>query len=289
MPDYWSGLARAYAALGPPLRPDDADIAHMESAVAGWAARHPGRRIHALLLGVTPRIAEMEWPPGTSLFAADNSLPMVRMVWPGNVPRARMALCADWCALPLRESTCDVVIGDGSFSCLRYPHGFRALAGQARRVLRDDGMLILRAYVQPVEQERADNVLADLRRGAIASFHWFKFRLLMALQQSTSQGIAVDAVYRYWASQSIDEAALIAQTGWEAEAVRMMDLYRGKDTIHSFSTMAELQSVLAEHFAESAISAPPRAIEECCPILVAAPRAHPRPMRRGMGAAACPK
>ena len=284
---YWSSLAYAYGALGPPLRPTGADIAYMEGAVAAWAGRHPARRTRALLLGVTPQIAEMRWPPGASLIAADNSFPMVRAVWPRDLPRSRVAVCADWSALPVPESSCDVVIGDGSFSCLRYPDGFRAAAAEARRILRADGRLMVRCYIQPCERERPEDVIADLLGGAIPSFHWFKFRLLMALQENTERGVAVDAVYRFWASQRVDEAALIAQTVWDAQAVRMMELYRGKDTVYSFPTMSELRRVLGEFFAETAISTMPRTIEGSCPIWVAEPRSDMRQATMALGAAAC--
>ena len=282
---YWSNLARAYAALGPPLVPSDNDIALLESAVAELASRHPARRIYAALLGVTPRIAGMNWPRDTRLIAADNSLPMAQMVWPGNIKRTRAAVCANWCALPLRDSSCDVVIGDGSLCCLRYPHDYEALAHEAHRVLRKDGILILRCYTRPVVKDRPEAVVADMLRGAIPSFHWFKFRLLGALQDNTEQGVSVDAVYRFWAGLQMDEAAIIRQTGWDAEAVGMMQLYRGKDTVYSFPTMAELRSALTEYFDLTEISAE----SECCPILVAAARTKTVRPSRASRTAACLK
>ncbi len=247
---YWQGLARSYAALGPPLRPCDADIAAMEGAVAEWAARHPGRPMRALLLGVTPQIAAMRWPGGTSLIAADQSVPMVRMVWPGNISGRRAASCAEWRRLPLRDACCDVVIGDGSLSCVRYPEGLRAVAAEARRVLCNDGILVVRCYVQAERPERPEEVMADLFRGSIPSFHWFKFRLLMALQEDAEAGIAVDAVYRFWAGQRVDEVALAAQTGWDLEAIRMMSLYRGTNTVHTFPTAAETHALISEFFGD---------------------------------------
>jgi len=284
---YWSSLAHAYAAMGPPLLPTRADIAYMEGAVAARAARHPARPMGAVLLGVTPQIAAMRWPPGASLLAVDNSFPMVQAVWPRNLPGSRVAVCADWSALPLSDSSCDVVIGDGSFSCVRYPHGLRAVAAEARRILRAGGRLMVRSFIRPAVQQRPQDVLVDLLRGVIPSFHGFKLRLLMALQESTERGVAVDAVYRFWASQRIDEAALVAQTGWDAKAVRTMELYCGKDTVHSFPTLVELRSVLAEFFAETAISTPSQTVGGCCPIWIAASRADARPAAVALGAAAC--
>ena len=285
---YWGGVGRAYAALGPPLIPSRADIGVMESVVADWTARHPGRRPRGMMLGVTARIARMRWPRGSVLVAADNSAPMMQAVWPGNIRRRRAAVLADWRTLPLRESSCDVVVGDGSFSCVRYPQGFRTVAAEVRRVLRRDGILVLRCYVQPPAQERKEDVMEDLWRGAVPSFHWFKFRLLMAMQESSEQGTLVDRVYRFWASQNIDEAALVAQTGWDPAGIRTIALYRGRDTVHTFLTMAELRAALGEFFADITILTPPQALGERCPILVARPRSTPRRSREASRVAACP-
>ena len=279
-PTYWSSLARAYANLRPPLRPSRADIDCMERAVRDWAACRPQRPCQALLLGVTPQIAEMQWPRGSSLIAADLSQPMVRQVWPGDLPRFRAVVQADWLALPLKGSSRDVVIGDGSFSCVRYPEGFRTLTSEARRVLREDGLLVLRCYVPPAERERVEDVFEDLSRSAMPSFHGFKLRLLMAMQDTAERGVAVDEVYRQWASRNIDESALIARTGWDLADVRSIELYRGSDTVHAFPSTAEMQSILSEFFDAIALSVPAHApthtpahgLADRCPILVARPR-----------------
>jgi SAM-dependent methyltransferase len=272
---FWSRLAHSYANLEPPLRPSSADIDCMERAVACWAARHPQRRCQAVLLGVTPQIAEMKWPRGSSLIAADLSMPMVQGVWPGDLPNKRAACQANWLALPLRDSSRDVVIGDGSFSCVRYPHDCRALAAETNRVVREDGILVLRCYIQSARPERKEDVFEDLFRSAIPSFHWFKLRLLMAMQENAERGVAVDEVYRYWASRNIDESALSARTGWDAAVIRTIELYRGSDTVHSFPTMVELQSALSEFFEEIALSIPAHPMGDRCPILVARPRRVP--------------
>jgi len=208
-------------------------------------------------------------------------------VWPGDIPRKRAVVCAHWPALPLRESSRDLVLGDGSFTCTRYPSGFRALAAEVRRVLRDDGMLILRAFIRPIQRERTEDLATDLWRGAIPSFHWFKYRLLLAMQESTERGVRLEEVYRYWALQNIDEAMLAAQTGWDPLGIRMMELYRGANTVHTFSTLAELEAVLLEFFEVVAIKTPSDIMGDLCPILLARPRSNSRPVRQVSGAAAC--
>lgn len=240
----------------------------MEEAAANWSAAHPGESLRALLLGVTPEIAKMCWPQASSLMAVDSSMAMAHAVWPGNVPARRWAVCGNWLALPRRESSCEIVVGDGSINCLQYPDGFRALAENIRCVLRDDGILVLRCYVQPASKELPEQVFSDMLCANIPSFHQFKFRLLMAMQPSTEQGIAVNEVYERWANSNIDQERLMAETGWEKRAIQTIEFYRAKETVHTFPTLTELRTVLLEFFDETSFSIPAYPLGERCPSLV---------------------
>jgi SAM-dependent methyltransferase len=269
---YWDEFAESFAALGPPLRPSSEDIGSFEEAVANWAARYPHDWLRALLLGVTPELARMRWPERSTLLAVDNSMAMAQAVWPGNVAKKRWAVCGDWLALPRPESSCQVVVGDGSINCLRYPDGFQALAKKVREVLSDNGILALRCYAQPAVKEHPEEVFAGIFDATIPSFHHFKFRLLMAMQPSTEQGIAVNDVYKKWASHKIDEDMLIARSSWERRAIRTIEYYRDKETVHTFPTLEELRSVLLDFFDEVSCSSPSYPLGERCPLLVLKPK-----------------
>jgi SAM-dependent methyltransferase len=238
----------------------------MEQTVAAWAERHRETSLRAILLGVTPEIAQMRWPPTSTLLAVDKSIDMAQAVWPGDVSGKRRVICGDWLALPQKDSSCDVVIGDGSINCLQYPDGFRALAKQISRVLRNDGIFVLRCYIQPPAPDQPAKLFASL--ADYPSFHYFKFHLLIALQPDACQGVAVNDVYRFWAAQNIDVDDLIAQTGWDRSAIQMMDLYRDSSTIHTFPAWSELEPVLLEFFDQVTVSTS----TGCCPIVVLSPR-----------------
>lgn len=268
---YWQSLASSYPALRWPLRPSGEDICVMQETVAAWAEQHSQGRFNALLLGVTPEIANMQWPAAASLMAVDGSAAMVSAVWPGDIAGKRRVACGNWLALPLSKSSCGVVIGDGSMNCVLYPEGYRQMAAEAHRVLRHDGLLILRCYIQPAVQERPDDVLTDIFREPIPTFHHFKFRLLMAMQHSTQAGIGVDDVYRYWAAHNLDARLLSSRPGWEQSAIDTMELYRDSVTVHTFPTLAEYRSVLNEFFDEISLSSLPCNLGERCPILVLRP------------------
>jgi hypothetical protein len=265
---YWDDIATSFAVLGPPLKPSPEDIQSAEKAVADWSSSHPGEMLRALLLGVTPEIANMRWPHASTLMAVDNSLGMAKTVWPGNILSTRWVVCGNWFALPRPQSSCEVVIGDGSMNCVRYPDGFRALAQNICQVLRHDGVLHLRCYVQPAAKELPEEIFSDLFEARIPSINHFKFRLSMAMQSSTEQGISVHDVYEKWVGSGVDRECLIARTGWEMRAFQSIEMYRGQDAVHTFPTLTELRSVLHEFFDEAAMSSPAYLLGERCPSFV---------------------
>ena len=276
---YWSGLASNYATLGPPLRPSDEDLRCFESSIANWAGTHPGVFIRAVLLGVTPDIASMRWPENSSLVAFDRSDAMIGGVWRAKHEArvshggSRCAVQADWRAMPRKDRSCHIVIGDGSLSSVRFPDESRTVLGEIRRILEPSGIALLRCYIQPSVKEQPQRLLDAL--GEIPSFHEFKLRLLMALQPSAESGISVRDVYRFWARQRFDSNLLSARTGWDPAAIEMMELYRDSETVYSFPTMAELESLLREFFGEIAIASAGR-LGETCPIIMLRGETPPR-------------
>lgn len=250
-----------------PLRPSEAEITSMECVVRDWTISQGITSPLALLLGVTPAIANMHWPATTSLMAVDKSFPMAKTVWPGDVPGQRAMVCGDWLALPRRETSCDVVIGDGSINCLAYPDGFRALAEAGSRVLRRNGLMILRCYLQAALRESAEQVHEAALDGAVGSFQAFKLRLLMALQQTARDGIAVSDVYE-WVCRNVDLPALARRMGWTKPAVETIEHYKGSGTVYSFPTLEELRAELLPRFEELSLLIPGHEMGPQCPIVV---------------------
>ena len=214
----------------------------------------------------------MRWPEASALIAVDNSFEMARTVWPGNIPSKRRAVCGDWLSLPQAHASCDVVIGDGSMNCVRYPDGFRALARSVRSILRPDGVLLLRSFVRLEDNDSIEQVFTDLLQCKFPTVNHFKFLLLMAMQRSTQEGIVVDDVYREWVRRKINKDELIAITGWEKQSIRSIEVYAGQDVVHTFPTVSELRSVLGEFFDEVSISTPSYFLGDRCPSFILAPR-----------------
>jgi hypothetical protein len=272
---YWDTFADAYGRLDTPLTPSTVDLRVIEEAIEAWmAARNATPHLRALLLGVTPALAQMRLPEGSWLLAIDRSWEMASRIWPGDIRGSRWVVCADWMALPERPSSVDVVLADGSINCLRYPDGFRRLAASVREHLTDEGIFVLRSFVQPERQEEPLAVFGDLLQSP--SFHHFKLRLLMAMQHSVERGIPVNDVYRFWTSREMDRDRLISRTGWPGEVIDTIELHRGPNTVFTFPRLDELRSVLSGFFTEVSCTLPGYPLGDRCPILVLRPDARSR-------------
>ena len=270
---HWNRSASVWDVVGPPLRPCAEDLAIMEREVAGWALSRPGGRTRALLLGVTPEIACMAWPAATELIACDESDEMIRHVWPGDVPGRRHAQRADWLRLPVADGAMDIVIGDGSFSCvdMDFPAGHEHLARSIHRVISSDGLLVVRIYAQQEPSEDPRRVFDDLVAGRFGTFDAFRLALLMAMQ-GESPSVVLDDVYQAWSRAAIDFDAVAEGNRWRPEVVNSVLRYRGKRARYSFPTVGQVRSTLSPWFDEVSAHRPRYQLGDRCPVLVLRPR-----------------
>jgi SAM-dependent methyltransferase len=267
-PDQWITNARRWALVGPPMKPSSWDVGVVERAVEQSVPRDPAG-LRAVILGVTPELATLRWPAGTSIVGVDQSAPMIRAVWPRTgLPARASVVRGDWRAMPLGTRACDVAVGDGSFNCLAFPADYRRVSAELRRVLSGGGLLILRTFIRAEAREPLDAIVSDLWSGATRSIHAFKLRLHMHLQPSTERGIRFGETWELWRSLGIDAKILADRTGHAIEEIDTIETYRGSATSFSFPSLAEVRDVWANDFDELACSIPAYELGDRCPTLV---------------------
>ena len=271
MSDHWNSHAQQWQWIASPLRPAADDILVAESALRAWHSHGRKNAINVALLGVTPEIAGLEWPATANLVAIDHTEAMIRALWSSASGRSH-AVCADWRKLPIAAGSQDVVIGDGCFSVFESGEHYPVLVREARRVLRKDGVMLMRFFVRPEIAEPPARVLADLKCGAIGNFHAFKWRLAMALHGSLDEGVKLADVWDAWHAACPDAGALATVLNWRIEEVRTIDAYRGARGRYTFPTLREVRHFLGEHFSEVSCTFPPYELGERCPTLVLQPR-----------------
>src|SRR5256885_2158287 len=215
----WDEVAHSWDAYESPLRPHQDDLRITREALVRWHASNPIEKARVFLCGVTPEIAAMDWPFPIDLTAMDQAASMVRIVWPGDVPGVRRALVGNWMNSGLPAGSQDVVIGDGGFVFFSYPDGQQALASELHKLLRPGGLFIYRHYAQSERRESVGEVLDAMRAGRIGNFHIFKWRLAMALQDSSVSGVKQDDIWHAVIDSGLGTARLTARlppTGWSA-------------------------------------------------------------------------
>ncbi|MFC1493684.1 hypothetical protein ACFL6W_00225 [Thermodesulfobacteriota bacterium] len=253
----------------PPYRPVEEDIRIMEKAVAKWGNRCPDQKYRALLWGVTPEIADMSWPDGTELLAVDRSEDMISEVWPGDIDGFRKACCCNWLhASSVIKNPVSIVIGDGCFNSNKYPDEWRALFVATHRVLKERGVFIMRFILGSENRESTGNVFKELMENRIGSFHMFKLRLAISMQEDVQKGARQHNMWQTWKDASIDKAELMKITGWTKEAINTIDNWEGLDGRFWSPTHRELKQVFSDIFKEIDITFPKYEMGEYCPTLV---------------------
>jgi hypothetical protein len=238
-------------------------VSRFWSPRAGLAA---AEREPALLLGVTPEIADIDWQPPVHLLAIDKSEGMVRAVWPGDTG-ARRAEVGDWLELKPKGVGFSLVVGDGVFSIFDYPEGYARLAEALGRLTRPAGLLSMRLFCRPEPCERVDEVYDALRAGRIGNFHIFKWRLAMALQGDATRGVRLADIWDSFVANVPGIVELAAQRGWPEAEVRNIESYRDVGDRYSFSTQAEVVSALASSFELLEVWQPDYELGDRCPHL----------------------
>lgn len=264
--DIWARIAASYEAFESPLVPGAADIRAFESAVAQSLFRR-GLRTQAVMLGVTPGLALMKWPPGTFVTAVDGSEDVIGALWPGDVAHQRTAVCASWLCIPVAAKSCEVIVGDGSLNTFRFHDDALALIRAMHGLLVDGGILVLRVYVRPQNRETVSQVMDALSRGKGLAVDSFKMRLWMAMQRSVEEGVAVCDAARVLDSHGLDADAM-RRLGWSDAAIVPFATWRTSDAVYSFPALDELHALASGYFDVESLSWPDYEMGHCCPTVV---------------------
>lgn len=261
--DHWEHHARTWQHFGSPLRPCVEDVCWMEQALRSI---HPEIR-QAILLGVTPELAHMQWPNSCRVLAVDQNSEMIRLQWQSNPPANGQALCGNWQNIPLPDGSVDVIVGDGVLVFFAQPVGAHALMNEFRRLLNHNGRWLLRVFVRPEQGESLVQVHRALNNGEIGSFHAYKWRLAMALQPSLAMGVRPADVWQAWRHWVPSATALSAATGWPLVEIETIEAYRDSTATYYFPTLDELRQLLSNAFEILDLHIPSYELGERCPLL----------------------
>ena len=260
---HWSKQARQWSLLGAPLKPSFCDI---QNATA-WMQEHcsANSSFNVLVLGVTPELVNIAWPRHTNLFALDCNLTMLESVLPTATPQIQpIAISGNWLNLPFESASFDLVIGDGCYTTLPLKE-YATLTQEVKRILKSTGIFIMRFFSKLEEADSVLNIEADLRAGKITSFHAFKLRLAMTLQNDLNVGVCLNDVWNVWNEDSHHYMSLMKNLSWKEEVINTITVYQNNPTYYTFPTVEELRAVFKPYFLETAIFFPEYHLGDRCP------------------------
>jgi hypothetical protein len=264
---YWNSFSDPWRYVRPPLRPDASDVAAVRRVALRRADELSGNRMRTLLLGVTPEIANLDWPTGTELRAIDRSPEMIARHWSGDRP-GRTAACLDWFqGVPL-HGPWDFMVADGSLNCLRDTGRVKALIELLQHHSQRGALLVARCFVEPEPRQPPEAVFRNLRMGNYDSFHIFKFHLAMSLQSAAGSGVRLADVWERWSAEAIAVEELHQTAGWPIAEIRTIDVHRGSENRLWFPTLAQMRALLEERFHLEELTIPEYAMGERCPRFV---------------------
>jgi len=241
MIDHWRQVAERWSQVGPPLRPSPSDIQVYSSMLS---AEVP---VSALILGVTPELAALDWPMGSRVLAVDHTEAMIRAIWTGAPSSATLG---DWRHLPVRDASIDCAFCDGGLHLLDFPNGQMDLIREVGRVLAVGGRFALRLFLPPSLPESPDDVVNDLFNGRLPNLNVLKLRLGHSLCLDPATGVALAEVFRVIDALAPDLDALADRLRWERLDLRAIESYRDSANRYHFVSLMEVQALFGNAFKE---------------------------------------
>ena len=251
----WRNFPGVYKRLAPPLRPAPGDVERMRAAISGQDDQ-------ALLLGVTPGIAEL----GRDLTAVEGSRAMIDRLWAGDRPDRR-AMVGDWTALPFDAGRFGSVIGDGALNSVA--GGLDSLIGEIARVLREGGVAAQRVFASPDDRESLEAVRGDALGGRIGNVHALKWRIAMAIAQAPDYLVSVADILAAFNTMFPDREELASVTSWDRLEIDTLDAYVGAWHSLCFPTRSAFNQRGADRFKSfQIVESEGYPLAERCPLVV---------------------
>jgi SAM-dependent methyltransferase len=262
----WERHAALWQHIGPPLRPCEADLQVFRHELKRMAAHR--EHAHSLILGVTEEITALEWPTNSSLIAVDSSTAMLARRWRPPRGITSWGVLGLWDRLPVMAGSIDLIVSDGSLSILPNATAVAGVLRELATALHPSGRVVVRVFVRDEQERTPGEVIDGLRRGEFGNFHVFKWRLLMSMHRSASDGVLLEEIYHVVQDAVPDRRALSRLLGWPIETIATIDSYRGVTGRYFFPSLPQLQDLAAADFVLAACHTHPYELGDRCPMLV---------------------
>ena len=239
--DHWKNTTlNLKPPVRPPWHPSREDAAFMREWTSPVLEKASLRKV--LVLGVTPEIVQLNWPPGAHVVAIDSSPAMIASLWHGNASVPSHVACARWQLLPVKDAQFDAVVGDGSLNALSSLEEYGKVMGEVSRVLKSDGVFVLRCFVRPPQIETPERVLSKAMEGEFPTTAAFRMRFAFAMADADGS-IGLAALRDAFNALVPDRDALARLTGWPRQDIDRVDTDKDSRVRLTFPTQSQLVSL----------------------------------------------
>ena len=221
-----------------------------------------------VVLGVTPAIIQLSWPRQVMLCAIDASPAMIAAQWRAHSSIASMVACARWQSMPFPDAAASAIVGDGSLNTLPSLAEYPVVFAELSRMLRRDGVLVLRCFVRSTAESVEEVVEAALNRKFTTSAP-FRLRLCMALAKKDG-GLGLGELLEGFNALFPDRQRLAAAAGWPMEEIERFDMDKGSNVRITFPSESQITKLAAPFFDVRAVRRGSYALAEYCPTIALA-------------------
>lgn len=225
----WSSMARVWSLVKTPLRPVQSEMDFLNNIIK----KKFSTPLNVLILGVTPELYQLAWPPFSKISAVDKSQGMIDAIWPG---KKEDAICDNWLTFQAEPESYDVILCDGGLHLVDYPREQSQLIARLHSLLKKDGLIFFRFFLPPLKKESLADIFSDLAQQKIASMSLLKLRLLFALQSSGESGVALKSVW----NELEHKFSQLKELGWSEEELATVSPYQNNETKYHLSNLSEV-------------------------------------------------
>lgn len=259
---------------GLPLRPPPLASACMHHIISQIILKRKktSKSINLVLLGVTPEITNLPWAKNISLKAFDKNKDMIKFVWEAPKKISSHVEQSLWQKMPLQSENVDFILGDGCTTQFPNKKTYTDFFKEQRRIIKSDGFLLLRCFLNTQTQETLDQISKDALEGRIQYFGSLKWRIAMALLHKTKVfNLKVKKIHDAFNKLFPDRSRLSLSTDWDRNIINTIDIYKGSDIQYTFPSLSEFKKLIAPRFKIIKIYYPTYELTKRCPILLMKP------------------
>lgn len=238
---HWNDYAKHWEGQSTPLRPSNSDLRSYQTAFHQAVSR--GGYKSLLILGVTPEIHNLSISMGLATRALDQSLSMIKSVWPGPTGSATQG---DWQTISDVVQDSSLIVCDGGLHLLDFEQQTTLIQRFKRKPLAGS-TAIFRLFLPSDSRVSSSDVFHAFEKREIPNVNYLKVALWHATdiqhRGKTQIRDVWDAIHQHSGGNVTEYLMTFGQSRAAAESLLV---YRDSSVAYCFQTIDAVCNLFAE-------------------------------------------